>query len=191
MAEITLADLRQAAAEARARAAAARIKSAEEEFAITQEKARKEASYVAGLRKLASNASLDWRDRAAASHMLAVGLGVKSNVGGLHDLKDSADRFALRRLGERSYQRLWNELRPRVPSWYPGAQERLHFVQARPARSQCGDASRQKVVVRRQQSLLSAVELRQARPRDERRPLARLVAAPRPAAGPTARHRGR
>lgn len=118
LASLTLTDIQSAAKEAARRAEAARIVSAEQAFVARQAEARREAELLEKLRAVSKDTSEDWKRRMAAELLTVVGL-VGGNHGGFNELKSNADRFALERLGEQAYQRMWAEMQPRMPEWFP------------------------------------------------------------------------
>ena len=118
-ATVTLAQIREARARAEAKAAAIGIQMAEEAFVVHQASARTEAEWLTELRKLGTDPTADWRDRSSANIILAAGLTNLTSGRGFHALRASADEFAVARMGDQAYQRLWSELRPKVPEWFP------------------------------------------------------------------------
>jgi len=120
LAAVTLADIRKVQERAEAKARAARIAEAEEAFVVHQQAAAREAAVVSELSSIARDPSRTWQERTTANLLLVTALGWGHiNHGGFSTLRRSADAFALRRMGEQAYQGVWNELRPRVPEWFP------------------------------------------------------------------------
>ncbi len=120
LAALTLADLQKVQERAEAKARAARIAAAEEAWVVHQEDAAREGRVVEALLAIAQDAERSWQERSTANLLLVTALGWgHTNHGGFSTLRRSADAFALARLGEQAYQGLWNELRPRVPEWFP------------------------------------------------------------------------
>ncbi len=121
LAKVSLAELRTLQSKAEARADAARTRAVVQRFRAKQAQAQRQAGWVEQLQRLGADPDAPMEDRVSANVALSRALGVGRNAGEMSfsRLADHADRFALRRLGDRAYQRVWAELRPRVPEVFP------------------------------------------------------------------------
>lgn len=116
LASMTLTEIREVQRQVEEKAMAARNAERGQEFVAHQAAAQRDATLVERLREIGADPARTFQDRATAN-LLLVQLGELNQLFGA--LKDSADEFALRRLGERAYQAAWAELRPKVPQWFP------------------------------------------------------------------------
>ena len=117
---VTLADIQAVQERAESKARAARVAEAEEAFVVHQEAAARQATALSDLLALARDPDRTWQQRSAANLLIVTALGWgHTNHAGFSTLRRSSDAFALRRLGEQAYQSLYDELRPRVPEWFP------------------------------------------------------------------------
>ncbi|MCB9674317.1 MAG: hypothetical protein H6737_04320 [Alphaproteobacteria bacterium] len=119
LAAMTLADIKAVQEQAEKKARAARVAAAEEAFVVHQESAQRQADILARLQKDGTDPNRSWQERATANLLLVTAAGTVRTNGGLYTLRQVADIFALRRMGERAWQAYWAELRERPPEFYP------------------------------------------------------------------------
>ena len=120
LAHVTLEQLESLVSEAKQRTQAARIADAESAFAARQAEAVFDAQVVEYLYQVAGDSDRSIDERASALHVLAAGLGTRTEVsGGFRQLDRTADSFALRRAGDQAWNDVWTLMRPQVPERFP------------------------------------------------------------------------